>query len=262
MNGIAVWSSPEWRAEAVGWLDERLAAAGLERRGAVEQPHLRPWATALRAPTTGGTVWLKAPGPGTAFEVRLYELLARVTPDRVLTPIAVDPARQWILLPDGGPSLGQRLDDDDRRAEALAAALVPYAELQRELAPHVDDILTLGVSDMRPAAMPERFAEALDVTAAALDRHGDESDRATHRLVTAQGPTVAAWCEQRRLPGGQDRPGPHLGTGAAGRPGAGRADRGHMGRRPDRDPGVGARRRLRRRRLTAFSSRGSRRPAA
>jgi len=132
VHGTAVWSSSEWRAEAVAWLDEQLAAAGLERGGAVEQPHLRPWATALRAPTTGGTVWLKAPGPGTAFEVRLYELLARAAPDRVLRPIATDPVRNWVLLPDGGPPLGVRLGEPDR-AEALAAALDHHgSEADRE----------------------------------------------------------------------------------------------------------------------------------
>jgi hypothetical protein len=90
MRGTAAWSSTQWRDDAVAWLDERLAAAGIERTGDVEQPHLRPWATVLRAPTSTGPVWLKAAGPGTAFEVGLYELLSRVSPDHVLTPIATD----------------------------------------------------------------------------------------------------------------------------------------------------------------------------
>jgi hypothetical protein len=50
----------------VTWLDERLAASGIRRTGEVSQPHLRPWATALRAPTDRGPVWLKASGPETA----------------------------------------------------------------------------------------------------------------------------------------------------------------------------------------------------
>jgi hypothetical protein len=47
--------------------------------------------------------------PGTAFEVGLYELLVRLAPQNVLTPIASDPTRGWILLLDGGVSLGDRL---------------------------------------------------------------------------------------------------------------------------------------------------------
>ena len=125
-SGTAVWASPAWRDEAVSWLDERLAAVGVERSGDVEQPHLRPWATVLRAPTTAGVVWLKAAGRGTAFEVGLYELLAKVVPDRVLIPLATDLARSWIVLPDGGPALGERLTGGEL-AEALVAALEPVS---------------------------------------------------------------------------------------------------------------------------------------
>ena len=83
---VRLWSSVAWREQAVGWIDRRLAEAGLERTGEVEQPRVRPWATVLRAPTTGGDVWMKAAGPATAFEAGLYELLAREAPDDVLAP--------------------------------------------------------------------------------------------------------------------------------------------------------------------------------
>lgn len=194
-HGIAAWSSPDWRAEAVSWLDERLAAAGIHRSGEIEQPHLRPWATVLRAPTTAGTVWFKAAGPGTAFEVGLYDVLARIVPDRVLTPIATERDRGWIVLPDGGPPLAERVGGSDL-TEALVAALVRYGELQARLAPHIDELLDVGVADMRPAVMPERFQQALDATGALLDRRGDAADRAIHRRVAARAPTLASWCEE------------------------------------------------------------------
>src|SRR4051794_14155661 len=88
--GTTTWSSPEWQVAAVAWLDERLRLAGAQRTGPVQHPHIRPWATAIRAPTTAGVVWLKATGPATSFEVRLYPLLASLVPEHVLTPIAVD----------------------------------------------------------------------------------------------------------------------------------------------------------------------------
>ncbi len=94
---------------AVVWLDEQLTAGGIERTGAVEVPRVRPWGTVMRAPTPRGTVWLKAPGPTTAFEVPLYALLERVVPEHVLKPIAVDVDRGWVLLPDGGPTLADRV---------------------------------------------------------------------------------------------------------------------------------------------------------
>jgi Phosphotransferase enzyme family len=191
MRGVAAWSSAAWREAAVAWMDERLAAAGLERAGEVEQPRVRPWATVLKVPVTGGTLWFKAAGPGTAFEVPLYELLARAVPERVLTPVATDAARGWMLLPDGGPVLGERAVGADL-IEGLVAAIVRYGRLQRDLEPHVGAMLALGVPDMRPAAMPERFAEALEAAAIGADAAG----RATLRRVAAMEATVAAWCER------------------------------------------------------------------
>jgi hypothetical protein len=189
---VATWSAPAWREAAVAWVDARLAAAGLERAGEAEQTRVRPWATILRVPVRGGgTVWFKAAGSGTAFEVPLYELLARTVPDAVLSPIATDPARAWVLLPDGGPPLAERAEGAERAA-GLVAAMVRYGRLQRELEPHVDEMLALGVSDMQPAAMPERFGEALDAAAIGADAAG----RATLRRIAGMEATVAGWCER------------------------------------------------------------------
>src|SRR5215212_10787718 len=116
---VLLWRSAAWREQATGWIDRRLSEAALERTGPVEQVRVRPWATVLSAPTTGGVVWMKAAGPATAFEASLYELLADEVRQQVLVPIAVDAPRGWMLLPDGGPSLGERLGGD---AQAAAMA--------------------------------------------------------------------------------------------------------------------------------------------
>ena len=137
----------------------------------------------LRAATDGGEVWLKAPGPGTAFEVPLYELLAEVVPDRVLAPLGVDRERGWVLLPDGGEPLGEHLKVDD-----LAAALAAYGQLQRDLAPHAGRMLELGLADMRPQAMPARFDEAVE----AVGGHAQVEDM---RETYASG--ASAWPPRR-----------------------------------------------------------------
>ncbi len=194
---MAVWSSTEWKAEAVAWLDARLADAGVERTGEVDQPHVRPWATVLSAPTSGGRVWLKAAGPGTAFEVGLYELLHRVAPDRVLPPLATDRDRGWLILPDGGPPLGVRLAGA-ALVDAMEAALPHYGMLQRTLAPEAETLLALGVADMRAPTLAERFDEAL----AAAARY-ERRDHDAYARVAAMRPTFVAWCDE--LAG---RPGP------------------------------------------------------
>lgn len=169
-HGTAVWSSPQWRERATGWADDVLAAHGIRRTGASEQPHLRPWSTALRLPTSAGSVWLKAPAPGLRFEVPLYGVLARLAPERVLVPYAVDVQRSWVLLPDGGPVLAV----NTLPAQAIwHEALRRYAELQQILTPHVDEVLATGVPDHRPERLPA-LLDAVVATARGLARDAEE----------------------------------------------------------------------------------------
>jgi hypothetical protein len=173
--GVATWSSVAWRERAIAWMDERLREAGIARTGEVEQTRVRSWSTVLRAPTAAGPVWMKAAAPATAFEAPLYELLARVAPEHVLIPLATDAGRGWMLLPDGGPTIA--LDE-------LPGALAAYAHLQRELLGHEAELLGAGVADMRPAAMPGRFREALE---AAGPRGAG---------LAAMEPRVLEWCAE------------------------------------------------------------------
>lgn len=144
-SGVNIWATRAWRDLALTWLDEHLAAEGITRTGDADQPHLRPWATALRIPTTVGPVWLKATGPGTAFEVRLYALLNEVVPEGILTPLAIDPDRSWIVLPDGGSTLGDHIESGEiDLAVALGTILPCYAELQRS--PRMPSACTAWVS--------------------------------------------------------------------------------------------------------------------
>lgn len=194
-HGVELWSSRRWLAEVTSWIDAQLSGVGIARAGAVEQVHLRPWGTVLKVPSEVGSVWFKAAGPGTAFEAALYDILVNSVPERVLAPIAADVERAWVLLPDGGPTIGERLEGVDL-AHTLAEAMVQYGELQRTLAPRVDDLLRAGVWDMRPSRMSARFNEALARTAELIEARGDAAKREMHAAVSALRPTVASWCEQ------------------------------------------------------------------
>jgi phosphotransferase family enzyme len=200
-HGMALWSSAAWRQQAVAWLDEQLEASGSRRIGDVEQPHLRPWATVLKVQTTNGTVWFKACGPATAFEVGLYELTGRIAAEHVLSPMATDPTRGWIMLPDGGPSLGDSLTGAEL-ADAMETALAAYGQLQRTLVPHVGDLLDLGITDMRPVIMPRRFEEALLAVGTRVETSGNAGEREVYRRVLNLRGTVAAWCDRLAARGG------------------------------------------------------------
>ena len=92
------WLDPAWQAEVLGWAETELSALGRAIRGPVEQPHLRPWATAFRIPTDGGVAWLKATAPGPSYEGRLLEVFRARGVTRVVLPLATHPARPWTAV--------------------------------------------------------------------------------------------------------------------------------------------------------------------
>jgi hypothetical protein len=116
-----------------------------------------------------------------------------VAPGRILSPIAVDPGRGWMVLPDGGATLGERLDEVDL-VEAMVTVLPEYGQLQRDLAPHLDDLLGFGMGDMRAAVMPRRFEEALETVGRHVEGKGDEDDRETVARVAAMRREFGRWC--------------------------------------------------------------------
>ncbi len=190
-----MWASDAWRAGITAWMDDHLARTSLQRTGEPEQVHLRPWGTVYRIPTTQQPVWFKAPAPATVFEVGLYELLAREAPNLVLAPIAVDTNRGWLLLPDGGSTLGN-IASGQALIDALCEILPRYAQLQRDLAPEADAMLALGLTDMRPAAMPACFDEAFASVETWVTGHGDAADHdLLHRIVDRR-ETFVTWCNR------------------------------------------------------------------
>ena len=90
--------------------------------GEIEQPHVRSWSTVLRVPTGEGEVFFKAALRAT-LDVVVTSTLARLRPDLVLAPLAVDLDRKWMLLPDGGERLREL--SLERRPESLGACSPP-----------------------------------------------------------------------------------------------------------------------------------------
>lgn len=180
----ASWRTKAWREEATAWLDSRLTEAGLARTGDVTQPHIEPWSTVLSAVTREGRVWLKAMIPATAFEIDLYDLLVRVDPEHVLHPIASDRSRGWLLLPDGGPSLADRLTGDELVA-AMVVALPQYASIQRATTTHEGVLVEMGLSDLRPERLPELYRLKLE---------SFDSEPFAGRLAAIES-DYRAWCD-------------------------------------------------------------------
>ncbi|MGO4456214.1 aminoglycoside phosphotransferase family protein [Streptomyces sp. M-16] len=187
-RGVTPWDRAPWRAAALAWAGDALAAHGLRATGE-RRVRLRPWSVLVRIAVEGGTpVWFKANPPASAFEAGLTEALSRWAPAHGLRPLAVDPGRGWSLLPDGGPLFRDVLDGGPVDPRAWEAPLARYAELQRALIPRTAQIEALGVPAARTAGLPGVFDRLV-----AGNTVLDEDDR---RALRALRPRLADWCAE------------------------------------------------------------------
>lgn len=139
------WARRGWFEEALEWIDTRLASLGLERSGPAVQ--LRTWqrSCVLRVPVLSGDLYFKALPPMFAFEIPLLQLLAEKRPGNFPTFLAIDDTRHWMLMPDLGGTLLDKVPDITRWEEGLEE----YARVQIDLAPSVNDLLAVGCPDRR-----------------------------------------------------------------------------------------------------------------
>jgi hypothetical protein len=163
-TGIRTWTDPDWRAEALGWAEVSLGALGRRVTGPIEQPHIMPWSTAFRIPTTGGVTWLKVTGPGTAHEGPLLASLKRRHIEHVLLPLASDLARARLLFDDGGTTLRASGlgDTGDHDLAAWERVMAEYAGLQRAVERWSGELIAAGVPDERPDRLPAILDRLLD----------------------------------------------------------------------------------------------------
>jgi hypothetical protein len=158
---VLLWTDPQWLAEAHTWIRERLEALGVRPTGDIEQPHVRPWSTVMRVPTSGGDVWFKANIPALAYEAGVVGVLARTRPDLLPELAAVDLERGWMLMGDGGERL-RELVERERNLERWLDVLPRYGELQLNTASRADELVALGAPDRRLAVLPGQYERLVE----------------------------------------------------------------------------------------------------
>ena len=156
-----LWELPLWQSQARDWIHRQLQRLGIEIRGEITQPHLRPWSTVMHVPTGSGVLFFKASGPNFRSETGLTVYLAQKSPEFVPEVLAADTANGWMLMSDGG----------DRLRNVLAATknvalwhdvLAQYAELQKEMAGCLTDLTALGLQDRSLARLPALYEGLLN----------------------------------------------------------------------------------------------------
>ena len=155
------WQDPDWLSGAHAWIDDALVAAGRTRTGAAEQPHVVPWSTVIKVPTSSGYTWFKANADSLRHEAALVELLSARRPEAVPPLLASDRERGWMLMEDAGETL-RVLSPREQSLDRWLELLPLYAGVQLDLVDVVDDLIALGVPDMRLAVLPDKYDRLVD----------------------------------------------------------------------------------------------------
>ena len=177
-----IWHDPAWQKQAHDWIRAGAEHNSIQLTGEIEQPHVYHWSTVMRVPSSAGTLFFKATAGETIYEIGLTQKLAGWFPDCMPDIVAVDTARGWMLMRDGGEPLRAsiRPTQDVRPWEPV---IMRYAELQIGLAEHVDEILALGIPDHRLAVLPALYKQLLaDIPSLMLDQEKGLTSEDFHAL--------------------------------------------------------------------------------
>lgn len=194
------WYMPGWHSGAVGWATAALRAAGLPPTGPAEQ--LRSWqrSAILRLPTAAGPAYLKAVPPIFGHEPALTAALAAADPRRFAQPVALDPARGWLLMRElPGPTL----DGLPGEVEIWEAALEAFAEVQIATAAHLPALRAVGVPERPLEALAARLGPLLSDTAATLPNSPaglSDDERARLRAMAPRLQALSAELAAYRVP--------------------------------------------------------------
>ncbi len=156
----STWQDPQWLAGAHAWIDAQLATIGRERTGDIEQPHVYEWSTVMRVPTASGDVWFKANHDPLRHEAAVVDVLSRRRPDVVPPLLAREHELGWMLMGDAGEQL-RAVVPAERSLDRWRDVLAAYARVQLAAVDDVDELLALGVPDLRLAGLPEQFERLL-----------------------------------------------------------------------------------------------------
>jgi hypothetical protein len=154
------WQDPNWMNQVHEWIHAEAARKFIQITGDIEQPHLYPWSTVLIASTDAGRLFFKATALETIYEAALTQRLADWIPDCMPEMVAVDSARGWMLMHDGGEQLRQFIRPA-KDVRPWVAVIARYAEVQIQLLEHVPEILALGIPDHRLALLSSLYSGLL-----------------------------------------------------------------------------------------------------
>src|SRR5258706_8341685 len=189
------WEDPIWLKQSHDWIRAETSQRNIKITGSIEQPHIYLWSTVLRIPTDEGTLFFKATAPETIYEAALTQKLASWYPDCMPEFVAVDTARGWMLMRNGGEPLRASI----RPTKDLAPwtpVIKLFSEVQVDSAKHVSELLAVGVPDWRLANLPKLYAQLLTDADSIHVNQPKGLTFAEFKRVQELAPRFAELCEQ------------------------------------------------------------------
>ena len=157
-GGTPGWDEPGWRDEALAWVADQLSRRGLSPVREVEQVRLWEFSHVLRLVTGDGTLYLKARPASGAAEAPLTQRLAERHPAWTPDLIAVEPGRRWLLMRET-PGLSLMKADGPVLWERAAAAI---AHMQIDWLPATGELVALGCPRVTLAQLEREIAPLLE----------------------------------------------------------------------------------------------------
>lgn len=189
------WESPEWQQRVESWIGHELSSESIELRGPINFLHQKAWSALASIPTSAGTVFFKAPAPSLRFEARLTQTLIGLRPESMADLISIHPDEGWMLMRDSGETLRQHIHRTDD-LHHWHKILPHYAEMQRDLARNIQELLDTGIADRRLAGFPELYrALLMDTTNLRVGKPAGLS-RDEHQRLLELIPSVSEQCQQ------------------------------------------------------------------
>lgn len=183
LNNPLPWEKEGWNVIVEKWITSTLINRGIKMISAPVQIHLQPWSTVLRVFTDHGNYYFKALCPVLKYEPFLTQQLALWHPDCIQPVLAVDAARGWMLMPEGGQTLRQKLETS-LDINYWKKIFPQYAALQISMVQHVPELLHLGVFDRRLTRLPRLYSDLLeDKNSLLIDQTDGLSSVEYERLV-------------------------------------------------------------------------------
>ena len=162
------WATDEWMAEVQEWVSMVLGSYEIAQHGPLEPGRARLWATRVTVNTDHGRLYFKANNPGQIAEAAVTATAAKLAPDQLVMPLAIEPLRGWMLSPDYGDTLAALPATD---YQLWARIVRDFARVQHDLLPFGDTLFDHGLLQLDPAWLPSHIDEQLLLHASMPPQH-------------------------------------------------------------------------------------------